>query len=126
MPAPSAITALVERFQDNRDSYTAQGYNEAQLRQEFLNPFFAALGWDVANKQGYAEAYKEVIHEDAVKVGTATKAPDYSFRIGGVRKFFVEAKKPSVSIKDDPSPAFQLRRYAWSAKLPLSILSNFE
>lgn len=24
------------------------------------------------------------------------------------------------------APAFQLRRYAWSAKLPLSILTNFE
>lgn len=120
-----SIFSLLSRFQDNRDSYIASGYNEAQLRQEFLNPFFEALGWDIYNRQGYAEAYKEVIHEDAVKVGTATKAPDYSFRIGGVRKFFVEAKKPSISIKDDPSPAFQLRRYAWSAKLPLSILSNF-
>ena len=126
MPLPAALSDLVKRFQDNRDSYTAHGYNETQLRREFLDPFFDSLGWDVANKQGYAEAYKEVIHEDAVKVGTATKAPDYSFRLGGgVRKFFVEAKKPSVSIKDDPSPAFQLRRYAWSANLPLSILSNF-
>ncbi|MBU0717399.1 MAG: N-6 DNA methylase, partial [Planctomycetes bacterium] len=60
------------------------------------------------------------------KVGGGTKAPDYGFRIGGVRKFFVEAKKPSVDIKADAGPAFQLRRYAWSAKLPLSILSDFE
>ncbi len=125
MPFPPSLSALVQRFQDQRDAYTAPGYNESQLRSEFLDPFFDALGWDVANNQGFAEAYKEVIHEDAVKVGTATKAPDYSFRIGGVRKFFVEAKKPSVSIRDDQSPAFQLRRYAWSAKLPLSILSNF-
>jgi hypothetical protein len=55
-----------------------------------------------------------------------TKAPDYAFRIGGVRKFFLEAKKPSVNIKDDIHPAYQLRRYAWSAKLPLSILCDFE
>jgi len=48
------------------------------------------------NKQGYAEAYKDVITEDAIKVGGVTKAPDYCFRIGGARKFFVEAKKPSV------------------------------
>ncbi len=78
------------------------------------------------NKQGYAEAYKDVVHEDAVKVGGMTKAPDYCFRIGGARKFFVEAKKPSVDIKGDVSPAYQLRRYAWSAKLPLSILTDFE
>jgi predicted type IV restriction endonuclease len=124
--APPSIIDLVERFDRNRDSYTASTYNEAQLRQEFLNPFLEALGWDVTNRQGYAEAYKEVINEDALKVGGSMKAPDYSFRIGGTRKFFVEAKKPSVNIKDDPSPAFQLRRYAWSAKLPLSILSDFD
>jgi hypothetical protein len=53
------------------------------------------------------------------------KAPDYCFRIGGARKFFLEAKKPAVNLKDDPAPAYQLRRYAWSAKLPLSILTSF-
>jgi hypothetical protein len=46
--------------------------------------------------------------------------------VGGTRKFFVEAKKPSVNVKDDLAPAFQVRRYAWSAKLPLSILTDFE
>ncbi|MDT8391632.1 MAG: Eco57I restriction-modification methylase domain-containing protein [Lentisphaeria bacterium] len=54
------------------------------------------------------------------------KAPDYCFRIGGTRKFFLETKKPSVNIKADTHPAYQLRRYAWSAKLPLSILTDFE
>jgi len=126
MGAPDAIRDLLRRFEEHREAYRSGRYNETQLRREFLDPFFKALGWDVNNRQGYAEAYKEVIHEDAVKVGGLTKAPDYSFRIGGARKFFVEAKKPSISIKDDPAPAFQLRRYAWSAKLPLSILTDFD
>jgi type I restriction-modification system DNA methylase subunit/predicted type IV restriction endonuclease len=126
MKIPQSIIDLVRRFAENRDSYSSSNYNETQLRREFLDPFFEALGWDVSNKQGYAEAYKEVIHEDAVKIGTATKAPDYCFRIGGTRKFFVEAKKPFVNIKDEISPAFQLRRYAWSTKLSLSILTDFE
>ena len=96
------------------------------MRQEFLNPFFKALGWDVNNEQGYAEAYKDVIIEDSLEVEGAAKAPDYAFRIGGTRKFFVEAKKPAVNIEYAIHPAFQLRRYAWSAKLPLSILTDFE
>ena len=104
----------------------SQSYNETQLRREFLDPFFEALGWDITNKQGYAEAYKEVIHEDFVKIGDSSKAPDYSFRVGGRRKFFVEAKKPWVKIFTDVNPAFQLRSYAWSAKLSLSIVSDFE
>lgn len=124
--APPIVATLIDRFEQNRESYTSQGYNETQLRREFLDPFFEALGWDVANKQGHAEAYKDVIHEDAIKIGGYTKAPDYCFRIGGARKFFLEAKKPAVNLKDDLSPAYQLRRYAWSAKLPLSILTDFE
>ncbi len=126
MTAPKEILELIERFDRNRDAYRSAQYNETQLRREFLDPFFNALGWDVENKQGYAEAYKDVIHEDAIKIGGYIKAPDYCFRIGGARKFFVEAKKPAVDIKQDASPAFQLRRYAWSAKLPLSILTDFE
>ena len=126
MPAPELIHDLIARFDRNRESYRSGLYKESQLRQEFINPFFKALGWDVDNVQGYAEAYKDVVHEDAIKVGGATKAPDYSFRIGGTRKFFVEAKKPSVDIAGEVAPAYQLRRYAWSAKLPLSILTDFE
>ena len=124
--APPILVELVQRFDRNRESYKSQGYNETQLRREFLDPFFEALGWDVANKAGHAEAYKDVIHEDAIKIGGNTNAPDYCFRIGGARKFFLEAKKLAVNLKDEISPAYQLRRYAWSAKLPLSILTDFE
>lgn len=120
------IKKLVDRFEEQKDFYLKADYNETQTRRDFLDPFFKTLGWDIDNEQGYSESYREVIHEDAVKVGGATKAPDYSFRIGGKRIFFIEAKKPSINIKDDNAPAFQLRRYAWSAKLPLSIVTNFE
>ena len=126
MSAPQLVLDLVDRFHQQIDAYKSGSYNETQLRREFLDPLFKALGWDVDNTSGYAEAYKDVIHEDSIKIGGFTKAPDYCFRIGGTRKFFLEAKKPSVNIKDDINPAFQLRRYAWSAKLPLSILSDFE
>src|SRR3972149_8612821 len=126
MPVPQEILGVVGRFENNREAYRSGQYNETQLRREFVDPFFKLLGWDVNNEKGYAEAYKDVIHEDSIKVGGVTKAPDYCFRIGGTRKFFVETKKPSVNLKDDISPAFQLRRYAWSAKLPLSILTDFE
>jgi hypothetical protein len=126
LAAPKEIVDLVERFESNLASYKSGHYNETQVRREFVDPFFKAMGWDIDNEQGFAEAYKDVIHEDAIKVGATTKAPDYSFRIGGQRKFFLETKKPSVDIKEDIHPAFQLRRYAWTAKLPLSILTDFE
>jgi hypothetical protein len=59
-------------------------------------------------------------------VSGGTKAPDYCFTLAGRRMFFVEAKKPSVNLKENVKPVYQLRRYAWSAKLPLSILTDFE
>jgi len=126
MNVPNKVLELVERFENNLEAYKKGQFNETQVRREFIDPFFEELGWDLANKQGYAEAYKEVVHEDSIKIGFAHKAPDYCFRIGGVRKFFLEAKKPSTNIKYDKHPAYQLRRYAWSAKLPLSILTDFE
>ncbi len=126
MPPPAAILDLVARFGQQLATYKTGIYNETQLRRDFLDPLFKALGWDMDNEAGYAEAYRDVIHEDAIRIGGAVKAPDYCFRIGGTRKFFLEAKKPAVDIRADISPAYQLRRYAWSAKLPLSILSDFE
>ncbi len=121
------ISELVERFEEQYTSYKKLEYNETLTRRDFIDPFFKALGWDIDNEQGYAEAYREVIHEDRIKVGGATKAPDYSFRVGGGKRlFFVEAKKPSVVIKDDILPAYQVRRYGWSAKLSISIITDFE
>ena len=125
MPAPQEIEKLVERFRNNRSAYESSVYKETQVRREFIDPFFKALGWDIDNSADYAEAYKDVVHEDAIQIGGSAKAPDYSFRVGGTRRFFVEAKKPSVNVKDDVPAAYQLRRYAWSAKLPLSILTDF-
>jgi len=117
MTAPAAVLELVQRFEFNRDAYHAGHYNETQLRREFLDPFFVALGWDVDNRQGHAEPYKDMHHEDAIKIGGATKAPDYCFRIGGARKFFLEAKKPAVNLRDDVSAAYQLRRYVRVVRL---------
>jgi hypothetical protein len=126
MPAPDELLKLVEQFRENRDTYLSDSFTETSLRRQFIDPMFELLGWDVLNRQGHAEAYKEVVHEDSLKIGGSTKSPDYSFRVGPERKFFVETKKPSVNIKQDIAPAFQLRRYGWSAKLALSILTDFE
>lgn len=125
--ARQKIEQLVQRFSEQLESYNKSDYNETQTRRDFIDPFFKALGWDMDNENGYAESYREVIHEDRLRVGESTRAPDYSFRlVGGKRLFFVEAKKPSVSVKDDIQPAYQIRRYGWSAKMPISIITDFQ
>ena len=123
---PEAVIRLIDTFSLHRESYLSGKYKETPVRREFIDPLFVALGWDIDNSQGYAEAYKDVVHEDAIKVSGKNKAPDYCFRVGGTRKFFLEAKKPSERFRDKSVHAYQLRRYGSSAKLPISILTDFE
>jgi hypothetical protein len=66
--AHSQIAALVERFSEQLPSYKKSDYNETLTRKDFIDPFFKALGWDMNNSAGNAEAYREVIHEDKIKI----------------------------------------------------------
>jgi predicted type IV restriction endonuclease len=122
--APQVILDLVEHFERNELDFRSNRYNETELRREFLDPFFEALGWDVNNRHRYSETYKDVVHEPTRETDEGT--PDYCFRVGGAPKFYLEAKKPAVRLKDNAEPALQLRRYGWSSKLPLSVLSSFD
>ena len=53
MKVPDKIQRLVERFERNIEAYKSGGYKEANVRSEFIEPFFEALGWDV-----YAVGYE--------------------------------------------------------------------
>lgn len=120
---PAHVGDLVARFEQDVEAYHAGRLNETELRRFYLDPLFTALGWDVDNS---LRGRHEVRHEDRVRVGGRVKAPDYGFYLGHHRKFLVEAKKPAVDIHGDASPAYQLRRYGWNAKVPLAILTDFE
>lgn len=122
------IQALVEKYKSNRDFYRTSNFNETQVRNEFLDPLFEALGWDIRNISGKKTNEREVLLEESLKANAAThsKKPDYTFRLFGERKFFLEAKKPCVDISTDDNPAKQVRRYGYTANLKISVLSNFE
>ena len=110
----------------NRQAFFTTGVKEAHVRQSLIDPFFEALGWDVRNSSMVAPQYREVVPEDSLEVEGQQKAPDYAFRVGPLVKFYAEAKKCGVNINTDPGSAYQLRRYGWSAKIALSILTNFD
>ncbi|MCX6554730.1 MAG: N-6 DNA methylase, partial [Candidatus Aminicenantes bacterium] len=120
------VAKLCQYFTINRHSFLAPGVKEAHIRQSLIDPFFEALGWDMRNAAMAAPQYREVITEDSLDVEGQQKAPDYTFRLGTLAKFYVEAKKCGININADPAPAYQLRRYGFSAKLALSILTDFE
>ena len=118
------LKKLIDYYENNKNTIHSN-WNETETRIELINPLFECLGWDVRNNQNLADPFKEVKHEASLKIGEHMKAPDYSFNYGK-RLFFLEAKKPSIDIKSDINPSYQLRRYGWTAKLPISILTNFE
>jgi Eco57I restriction-modification methylase/TaqI-like C-terminal specificity domain len=122
------VKDLVKKYHSDRETYLKPSYNETQLRTDFLDPFFELLGWDITNSKGKPTNEREVLVEEGLKADATanTKKPDYTFRLFSERKFFLEAKKPNVKIEKDNEPAKQVRRYGFTAKLKISVLSNFE
>lgn len=119
------LNDLANRFQSNLAYYKEgkNNYNEHSCRIEYIDPFLKILGWDVANENGLAPQYREVIAEN---YSTPTDRPDYTMTLRGVAKFFVEAKKPAVDITRVNDPAYQTRKYGWNANHRIAILTNFE
>ena len=116
----------MEKFRSQQASYTDDSYNETEVRSAFLNPLFRLLGWPVGEAPSGSAVLRDVVQEATVVVDGRTKFPDYAFRLGGREIFFVEAKKPSEDIAGNRSHAYQTRSYGWSAKHPLTVLTDFE
>jgi len=117
------LQSLITKFEKNKTHYLSKGYPEAQVRVDFINPLFKALGWDIENKAQKPPHERDVIVELSPET---TGRPDYNFRINGVTKFFVEAKAPSVAL-DDVTHILQAKSYAWSTKeVYFVVLTDFE
>jgi len=125
MSFKSEVNKLIDRFTANLTHYKSNSnvYNEQACRGEYVNPFFELLGWDIENRRGVEPHLREVIFEQ--NLGQAGRS-DYSMALSGVPVYFTETKKPSVDISRLPDPAFQTRRYGWSSRLRISVLTNFE
>ena len=121
------IRELVSRFEEQLPTLKNAKYKEHNLRMEYLNPFWEALGWDIHNTKGQTQSYKEVEQEDTLKIENLRGAPDYCFRKSKDKRFFyLEAKKPIENIKENNAHALQTRTYGWNGNLSISILSDFE
>jgi len=117
------LQTLIIKFEKDKNHYLSKGYPEAQVRIDFLNPLFKALGWDIENKAQKPPHERDVIVELSPET---TGRPDYNFRINGATKFFVEAKAPSIAL-DDVNHILQAKSYAWSTKeVYFVILTDFE
>lgn len=125
--ALSAISTLVANFREGEAHYRSPQYQESEVRSDFIDKFFIALGWDVLHVTQTNPYQQEVKVEKKPDSSTQRKA-DYAFsilpKVQDV-KFFVEAKKPSA-ILTHPDYYFQAIRYGWNAGTPLVVLTDFE
>jgi adenine-specific DNA-methyltransferase len=109
----TSLESLVANFERDRAHYLSKGFLEAQARTDFISPFFEALGWDVSNKLGLRHDVRDVIVERGES--DTTGRPDYSFRVDGQVKFFVEAKAPSETLSA-AKHILQAKGYAWNTR----------
>ena len=69
------LKSLIEGFRSNLRSLHEPQTLEAVIRQEYIDPFWKLLEWDVANAAHRSHAEKDVI----IEANTATTEAGYSF-----------------------------------------------
>lgn len=123
----TAVKSLSEAFQKDNSHYINSGtYQEAEVRTDFIDKLFNALGWDVNHDRQRDPYRQEVKIEKTVPSRSSGKA-DYAFSLTPFYKrvrFLVEAKRPQPNIVS-PDNCFQIIRYAWPQRAPISILTDF-
>ena len=123
-----SVSDLVKDFKENEKYYLSNDYQEADVRNDFINKFFIALGWDVRHETQKNPYEQEVRVEKPLQIAKAQKRADYSFSLSPnyrTVKFFVEAKKPAHGL-ENKDYYFQTARYGWNASTPIAILTDFE
>jgi adenine-specific DNA-methyltransferase len=82
-------------------------YQEAEVRQDFLDKFFIALGWDVYHQEHPNPYEREVKIEKSVMVGDRGKRADYAFYTAPnylQARFIAEAEKPARQLENPYDP----------------------
>ena len=122
------VRCLVATFRANEARYLLPDYQEAEVRKDFVDKFWIALGWDVNNNEQTNPYEQEVKVERGVLVGASQRRADYAFYLAPNfhdAQFYVEAKKPCGDIATADN-YFQTIRYGWNGRTPLGVLTNFE
>jgi len=115
--AKQQIQKLVEKYQRIAEAGKIKSYNEAQTRNEFIEPLFEFLGWDMRN----LTTDNEVTTEENVSGGRV----DLAFRFGNIPVLFLEAKAMKVDL-DEWKWAEQAINYSWNKSVTWAILTDFE
>jgi len=111
--AKEKIAKLVQEFQDKViSSGKRESYTEADVKHHFLDKLFRALGWGT--------------HDIRYEEGRM----DYLFRLENKKVMVIEAKKPSVLLKERTASgnkvAKQAVNYAYNSNIEVCAVADFE
>ncbi|MFH1109881.1 MAG: N-6 DNA methylase [Planctomycetota bacterium] len=125
--AAATVATLVQDFSANDKYYLSSSYQEAAVRDDFIDKFLFALGWDVTHTIQKNPFQQEVKVERNVQMATAQRRADYALSLDpnfDSPVLYVEAKKPADDIATRDN-YFQIIRYANQRGHDLGILTNF-
>jgi adenine-specific DNA-methyltransferase len=125
------VQELINHFEAGIEHYLSSNYQEAEVRKEYIDKFYTCLGWDVNHDHQKNPFEQEVKIEKAQRQQGALgqKRADYAFFLAPNYKqeqFFVEAKKPSRTLRQNKDDYFQTAKYGWNAGTGVSVLTDFE
>jgi len=114
MSIEEQIAELIDKYEGLAARRLRQ-FNEENTKKDFILPLFRHLGWDVSNSD-------EVAAEEKSSNGRV----DYAFKIGGVSKFYLEAKPLREDLNQRPDWAKQVITYAENKGVTWAVLTNFK
>jgi type I restriction-modification system DNA methylase subunit len=122
MSIKEQIAKLIDKYEHEID----KSQSEADLRADYIDQLFLALGWNIHNDPGQLTNYRR---EGYIR---GAGYVDVGLEIAGQPVLMLEAKKFGVLTSsaertyDRTSEEKQLFRYARGKKIPYCVLTNFE
>jgi type I restriction and modification enzyme subunit R-like protein len=150
------LTQLCEDFAENLAYYKSAEFDETTNRQRFIDPFFAALGWDVADEQRRGPTADVILevplrrgHQQARAARAAIAEEEEDERVADALAAAqdpgaVGVRRPDYSFRvggwtrflveakrpsveiNSPRPIYQVKTYGWNADIPIALLTDFE
>jgi hypothetical protein len=121
-----AMEAEIAKLVDKYVRETARNQSEADVRADYIDLLFGALGWNIYNNPGELTSYRR---EGYIR---GAGIVDVGLEIVGQPVLMLEAKRfgallsSNECVGDRTLEEKQLFRYARGKKIPYCILTNFE
>jgi hypothetical protein len=113
--AREGIQEITEKFRRERAAGQINQYNESETKTGFIEPLLQALGWNNQDRN-------EVGLEEKISGGRV----DYSLKIKGSPKIYIEAKPPRAKLTK-PEAISQAITYGYNKRsVPWVLLTDFQ